>query len=53
MLFGRPPGDDERATIAEYLTQVRAKLAPEQREAQAWESVVRALWISNEFVYVD
>jgi hypothetical protein len=46
LLFARPPSEEERAMVREYLARVR----PTQR---AWESVTRALWMSNEFVYVD
>jgi len=46
LLVARPPSEEERAMVREYLAQV----SPPQR---AWESVTRALWMSNEFVYVD
>src|SRR5262249_45387068 len=46
LLFARPPSDEERAIVGAYL----ARLPDAQ---QAWESVTRALWLSNEFVYVE
>jgi hypothetical protein len=46
LLFGRPPEAAEAAAVREYL----AKLGP---GARAWESVARALFIENEFVYVN
>jgi hypothetical protein len=58
LLFGRPPSDEEKATALDYLGRVSAKLkasgvAAEQQTARAWESLARALFLSNEFVYVD
>jgi len=50
LLFARPPSADEAATAAEYLTTAAAKA---HSPAKAWESLARALFLSNEFVYVD
>lgn len=50
LLFGRPPTDSEASTAAEYLAAVTKKTGG---EAGAWESLARALFLSNEFVYVD
>ncbi|RIK76192.1 MAG: hypothetical protein DCC68_19825, partial [Planctomycetota bacterium] len=56
--FGRLPGDGEIVTAVEYLTQVDAALASSgvvdgDRPTQSWASLVRALWMSNEFVYLN
>jgi hypothetical protein len=58
LAFGRPPDAEEQAAAKEYLGRVRDKLAAsgvpaEQRAARAWESFARALFLSNEFVYVN
>ena len=57
LAFGRPPSADEQAAAQEYLHRIADKLAgkgsPEQQAAQAWTSLVRALLLSNEFVYVE
>jgi hypothetical protein len=56
--LGRPPDAEEQDRALDYLGRVREKLkasgvSAEQRPARAWESFVRALFLSNEFVYVD
>jgi Protein of unknown function (DUF1553)/Protein of unknown function (DUF1549)/Planctomycete cytochrome C len=58
LLFGRPPTGEETATVRDYLGRVLEKLRaagePKVRmSAKAWESLARALMLSNEFVYVD
>lgn len=58
LLFSRPPEASERATAMNYLTQVKEKLGADKLSddhltAQAWQSLVRSLWMSNEFVYVN
>jgi mono/diheme cytochrome c family protein len=58
LALARPATVAERAAGAGYLAQVRAALAaagtpPEQQAAAAWASYVRALWMTNEFVYVN
>jgi hypothetical protein len=58
LLFGRPPTESEVAAATEYLDRVTAKLTGERPgssrpSAAAWESLARALFLSNEFVYVD
>ncbi|OAI51363.1 hypothetical protein AYO44_00715 [Planctomycetaceae bacterium SCGC AG-212-F19] len=58
LVFGRPPSADEQTAAREYLGRVRHRLAtsglPEpQQAAKAWESLARALFMSNEFVYVN
>src|SRR5262249_30931957 len=58
LLFGRPPEAAERTAALGYLAKVQAKLAAdgvaaERRLAAGWESLTRALFLSNELVYVD
>jgi hypothetical protein len=56
LLFGRHPSREETAAALEYLNDVADKLkegTSEERTAKAWESLARALFLSNEFVYVD
>ena len=58
LLFGRPPNPQEAAAGREYLTRVTDKVRSggvpkEQVPAKAWESLSRALFLSNEFAYVD
>jgi hypothetical protein len=53
LLYGRPPTADELTAATEYLTKVSAKLTGERIAERAWESLARALLLSNEFVYVD
>jgi cytochrome c553 len=50
LAFGRPATAEEKAVGAAYLAKVRAKL---REDGAAWESYVRALLMSNEFVYVN
>jgi hypothetical protein len=49
LLYGRAATDDEVKAATEYLAKV-TKLKP---SAVAWESLARALLLSNEFVYVE
>ncbi|MBP3955566.1 DUF1553 domain-containing protein [Gemmata sp. G18] len=58
LLFGRTPTADEVTTATDYLAKVSDKLRAggtpmEQLPAKAWESLARALFLSNEFVYLD
>ena len=53
LLYGRSPTGEERAAAAGYLARVGAKLGPRGTPAQAWESLARALVLSNEFIYVN
>jgi hypothetical protein len=56
LLFGRPPSAGEAAAARDYLKQARAKLGKvpaKERDAKAWESLARALFMCNEFVYVN
>ncbi|MGE3806334.1 MAG: DUF1553 domain-containing protein, partial [Gemmataceae bacterium] len=50
LLFGRPPAASEQTTVADYLTKVHDKVKDERK---AWESLVRAMFLSNEFVYLN
>jgi mono/diheme cytochrome c family protein len=58
LALGRPPTADERAASQDYLARARAKLQSAGTPADrltplAWESYVRALLMTNEFVYVN
>jgi hypothetical protein len=53
LLYGRPASKDEVTTAKEYLAKVTAKLSGERVAERAWESLARALLLSNEFVYLD
>jgi hypothetical protein len=58
LLYGRLPTDEEGAAAVKYLAKVRERLKAtdtptDQQTAKAWESLARALFLSNEFVYVD
>lgn len=49
LVYGRSPTDDEARQAVEWIEEVQ-KL---KGEAEAWPSFVRALFLSNEFVYID
>lgn len=58
VLYGRIPSNEEVAAATDYLTKVSDKLKTtgtpaDQLRAKAWESLSRALFLSNEFVYLD
>jgi cytochrome c553 len=53
LLYGRPPTDDEASAARDYLTRVGDKLGERPGSARPWESLARALFLNNEFVYVD
>src|SRR5262245_37065016 len=58
LLFARPPTSEESAAALDYLGRVGERLradgtATKQVPAKAWESLARALFMGNEFVYVD
>jgi mono/diheme cytochrome c family protein len=57
LLYGRLPTDEETTAAKKYLAEVAAKLGgganPPAASRAAWESLARALFLSNEFVYVD
>jgi hypothetical protein len=58
MLYGRPADAEEQATATEYLSRLDKQLTDEKltadvRKSKSWESLIRALWMSNEFVYVN
>jgi hypothetical protein len=56
LAFARPPRAEDKAIAVEFLATVRAKFAEltsEQQTQRAWESLVRGVLMSNEFVYVD
>lgn len=49
LLFARAPTADEVEAATAYVEKLRAKLSA----SAAWESLARALYMSNEFVYLD
>jgi hypothetical protein len=58
LLFARPAEADEHSTAANYLAQVRQALAThgsstDEQTSKSWASLIRALWMSNEFVYLN
>jgi mono/diheme cytochrome c family protein len=58
LALGRPASAEEQSAAIDYLRQVRVKLqatgAPiDQLTAQTWQSFVRALFLTNEFIYVE
>jgi hypothetical protein len=58
LALSRPPSDEERAAGEDYVARVRDKLgaagsSETQRATGPWESYVRALLMTNEFVYVE
>ncbi|HEY7308187.1 MAG TPA: DUF1553 domain-containing protein [Gemmataceae bacterium] len=56
LALGRLPSDTERSEARDFLERVRARSAgvpADQQHARAWESFARALFLSNEFVYVN
>ncbi len=53
-LYARPPQPDELALAADYLTNLRTKLAAKKLPTdQTWPSLARALLGANEFLYLD
>jgi mono/diheme cytochrome c family protein len=57
-VFGRRPTEDEVAKCTAFIDRYVQSLAAEgvpvdRREVEAWSSLVRALFASNEFFYVD
>ncbi len=58
LIFCRPATSEDRQTALEYFGRTREKLAAagvaeDQRDPQAWQSLLRALLRTNEFVYVE
>jgi hypothetical protein len=58
LFFARGAAAEETQAAVDYLRRVEAALAEtgvaaDDRKLQSWASLVRALWMSNEFVYVD
>ncbi len=54
LTLGRPPDDAERALAKEFLAGFRKQTRQAgPSEADAWQSLGRALFRLNEFVYVD
>ena len=53
LLFGRAPTADEVTRATDYLAAVAKKVGGERAAEAAWESLARALFLSNEFVYLD
>jgi hypothetical protein len=58
LMFARPADADEQSAAAQYLAQVRQSVASQgvstdEQTIKSWESLIRAMWMSNEFVYVN
>ena len=58
LMFARPPAEEERKMSTGYLTKTRERLAAvgasaQDQDARAWESLVRVLLRTNEFVYLN
>jgi hypothetical protein len=58
LALGRPATDDEQAEAKDYLARAHAQLQaagvrPEQLTARIWQSFVRAVFLTNEFIYVE
>ena len=58
LVVGRPPTDEERSTTGEFFGQLREQLAacgtPKgELERECWSGLARALFRTNEFLYVD
>jgi hypothetical protein len=56
--YGRPPRREEVREIGKYLSDhlrktAGSKISEEKREDMAWASIVRAVFGSNEFIFVD
>jgi hypothetical protein len=55
--YGRPPSDLELsralAHIEQYASDENSQGSPEQRRLKAWQSLVRAIFAANEFIYVE
>jgi len=58
LALGRPSRADEAAEAMAFLQRARASLqgagiSPDQLTAQTWQSFVRALFLTHEFIYVE
>jgi len=58
LVFARTATDEEQSLAIDYLAKTRDKLAAvgvkdQERDVQAWESLVRGLLRTNEFIYLD
>lgn len=58
LALGRPASAEEQSAAKDYLRQVQTKLQAagvpiDQLMAQTWQSFVRALFLTNEFIYVE
>jgi hypothetical protein len=58
LVLNRQPDDDEVKSALAYLSDLRQKLETagipdQQREPHGWQSLVRAMFRLNEFVYLD
>lgn len=51
LALGRLPTAEEQITLRSYLRQIREKVNGDNQKV--WESVTRALFLSNELVYID
>jgi hypothetical protein len=58
LVLNRPAKDEERERLNTFLAEAREKLShgnltEDQRERSAWSGVARALFRTNEFLYLD
>jgi mono/diheme cytochrome c family protein len=58
LALGRPASAEEQAEAKDYLSKIHAKLQAagvptDQLTAQTWQSLVRAVFLTNEFIYVE
>ncbi len=53
LLYGRPPSTEEVSAAERYLAKLAREHPGPRANDEAWESLARALFLSNEFVYVD
>ncbi|HEX5104067.1 MAG TPA: DUF1553 domain-containing protein [Pirellulaceae bacterium] len=52
LLYSRPATEDEQSLAAGYLSKLRSQ-AGDNPEAAAWQSLIRVLLRTNEYVYVE
>jgi cytochrome c553 len=52
-ILSREPKSDEIASALKYIEGFKQRFAGDQAESKAWQSFIRILLSSNEFVYVD
>jgi hypothetical protein len=54
LMFARSPEPMEHERALAYLGQISERIGDQaDKPAKAWESLIRALWMSNELVYIN